>query len=194
MGAAITFSLQIARNGHIRLGNTGVVRPVRLLLLSVFLLAFFAVAAVAFAAKPGPAEDGTLSVRDGRAMIQLRMKGGLIGRFGQGKLTVSDSPTDTNTVVVLGAERIRDLNERTTVYSGKNIRFRIADDDRIVVKIQGSKINLSAVGRGNGVLDGWGNPSAGVYFDGSYSLNGDEYRSLPDRPTPIDLEAPTTTG
>lgn len=194
MGAAITVSLQIARNGHIGLGNTGVVRPVRLLPLPVFLLAFFAVAAVAFAAKPGPVEDGTLSVRDARAMIQLRMKGGLIGRFGQGKLTVSDSPTDTNTVVVRGAERIRDLNERTTVYSGTNIRFRIADDDRIVVKIQGSKINLSAVGRGNGVLDGWGNPSAGVYFDGSYSLNGDEYRSLPDRPTPIDLEAPTTTG
>ena len=194
MGAAITFSLQIARNGHIRLGNTAVVRPVRLLLLPVFLLAAFAVAAVASAAKPGPVEDGTLSVRDGRAMIQLRMKGGLIGRFGQGKLTVSDSPTDTSTVVVRGAERTRELNERTTVYSGKNIRFRIADDDRIVVKIQASKINLSAVGRGDGALDGWGNRAEGVYFDGSYSLNGDEYRSLPDHRTLIDLAAPPTTG
>jgi hypothetical protein len=194
MGAAITFSLQIARNGHIRLGNTAVVRPVRLLLLPVFLLAAFAVAAVASAAKPGPVEDGTLSVRDGRAMIQLRMKGGLIGRFGQGKLTVSDSPTDTSTVVVRGAERTRELNERTTVYSGKNIRFRIADDDRIVVKIQASKINLSAVGRGDGALDGWGNRAEGVYFDGSYSLNGDEYKSLPDHRTQIDLAAPPTTG
>lgn len=194
MGAAITFSLQIARNGHIRLGNTAVVRPVSLLLLPVFLLAAFAVAAVASAAKPGPVEDGTLSVRDGRAMIQLRMKGGLIGRFGQGKLTVSDSPTDTSTVVVRGAERTRELNERTTVYSGKNIRFRIADDDRIVVKIQASKINLSAVGRGDGALDGWGNRAEGVYFDGSYSLNGDEYRSLPDHRTQIDLAAPPTTG
>jgi hypothetical protein len=191
MGAAITFSLQIARNGHIRLGNTAVV-PVRLLLLPVFLLAAFAVAAVASAAKPGPVEDGTLSVRDGRAMIQLRMKGGLIGRFGQGKLTVTDSPTATNTVVVRGAERTRSLNERTTVYSGKNIRFRIADDDPIVVKIQASKINLSAVGRGDGALDGWGNRAEGVYFDGSYSLNGDEYKSLPDHRTQIDLEASPT--
>ena len=77
-------------------------------LLAASILALLATTAVAMGARD-PAEDGTLSVRDGRATMTLRMKGGVIGRFARGKLTVTDSLVDGATVVVRGAERERNL-------------------------------------------------------------------------------------
>jgi len=165
-------------------------RPKTLLLLAITAFVLLATAAVATGAR-GPVEDGTLSVRDGRATLTLRMKGGVIGRFARGKLTVTDSPVDGGTVVVRGAERERNLSDRTTVYSGSNIRFRIMDDRRFVVKIHAAKINASAVGRGDGTLDGWGDPEAGVFFDGTFSLNDDGYRSIPDGRVHFDLASPS---
>jgi hypothetical protein len=164
-------------------------RSARLILLTAAVVLSLAITAVASGERPGPVEDGTLSVRDGRASLQLRLKGGVIGRFGRGKLTVVDALGDTSTVVVRGAENVSSPNDRTTVYTGRNIRFRIADDKRFVVRMNASKINLSAVGRGNGWLDGWGNPAKGIYFDGSYSLNGGAYKSIPDVRDPIELSA-----
>ncbi|HEV2902148.1 MAG TPA: hypothetical protein VGW30_02685 [Gaiellaceae bacterium] len=169
-------------------------RSARLILLVAAAVLSLAITALASAQRPGPVEDGTLSVRDGRATIQLRIKGGLIGRFARGKLTVTDSLSDSATVIVRGADRTRDVNERTTVYSGTNIRFRIADDRKFVVRINASKINFSAVGRGDGWLDGWGDPEEGVYFDGSFSRNGEQYRSIPDERERFELEALPTGG
>lgn len=166
---------------------------VRLILLIVGAFGALAIAAAASAARPGPPEDGTLSVRDGRGLIQVRLTGGVIGRFGSGKLTVTDSLSDTETVVVRGADRVRDLTARTTVYWGTNIRFRIADERKITIKINAAKINLSAVGLGDVWLDGRGDHE-GVYFDGSYSLNGGAYKSIPDLREHFDLEAPPTSG
>lgn len=165
------------------------------MLAAAAVLALAATAVATAVRAPAPVEDGTLSVRDGRAAIVLRMKGGVIGRFARGKLTVTDTiDDDASTVVVRGAERERDLNDRTTFYSGTNIRFRISADKRIVVKIDGVKINLSAVGRGDGWLNGRGDPEVGIYFDGSYSLNGGDYKSLPDERSRFDLAAPPSSG
>ena len=169
-------------------------RSARLILLAAVAVLSLALTALASAARPGPVEDGTLSVRDGRATIQLRLKGGVIGRFGRGRLTVVDALGETSSVVVRGAEKVSSPNERTTVYTGRSIRFRIADEKRFVVRISASKINLSAVGRGDGWLDGWGNPDRGVYFDGSFSLNGDAYKSIPDERDPIQLSALPSDG
>jgi hypothetical protein len=167
-------------------------RFARLALFSAAVVLALAASAVAVAMRPPPVEDGTLSVRDGRATIHLRMKGGLIGRFAQGSLTLTRAPADANTIVVRGAERTRFVNARKTVYTGRNIRFRIAGDRKFTVRIHASKINFSAVGLGDGWLDGWGNPDRGVYFDGSFSLNGAAYRSLPDDRELIQLEAVPT--
>jgi hypothetical protein len=169
-------------------------RSARLILLAAVAVLSLALTALASAARPGPVEDGTLSVRDGRATIQLRLKGGVIGRFGRGRLTVVDALGETSSVVVRGAEKVSSPNARTTVYTGRSIRFRIADEKRFVVRISASKINLSAVGRGDGWLDGWGNPDRGVYFDGSFSLNGDAYKSIPDERDPIQLAALPSDG
>lgn len=168
-------------------------RSARLILLAATAALSLAITAVASGMRPGPVEDGTLSVRDGRATIQLRLKGGVIGRFARGRLTVVDAIGETSSVVVRGG-KISSPNERTTVYTGRNIRFRIADEKRFVVRISASKINLSAVGRGDGWLDGWGNPDKGVYFDGSFSLNGGAYKSIPDERDPIQLSALPSDG
>ena len=169
-------------------------RSAHLILLTAAAVLSLALTAVASGQRPGPVEDGTLSVRDGRASLQLRLKGGVIGRLGQGKLTIVDALGDTSTVVVRGAEKVSSPNSRTTVYTGRNIRFRIADDKKFVVRMNASKINFSAVGRGDGWLDGWGNRAAGVYFDGSYSLNGSPYKSIPDERDPIQLSALPSGG
>ncbi len=141
----------------------------------------------AASAARAPMEDGTLTVRDGRAATQLRLKGSVIGKVGNGRIAVTPSVMRTTTAVVRGWEK-RQFNGLTTVYIGKNIRFRVADDKRFNVKISGKGLNYSAVGRGDGWLDGWGNPTAGIFFDGTYSLNGDAYRSLPDGRTTFELQ------
>ena len=160
------------------------------LLLSTAVAVLALVGTAAATAVRAPVEDGTLSVRDGRATIQLRMKGGLIGRFTRGKITVTHHGADS--LVIRGAERVRVRNARTTVYSGKNIRFRITDDRKFVATIDASKINLSAVGRGETFRDGRGDPANGIYFDGSYSRNGEDYRSIPDLRERWELAAPAS--
>jgi hypothetical protein len=156
--------------------------------LSAGILAAVATAAVVRPAPPA-VEDGTLSVRDARATIQLRMKGSLIGRLGKGQLFVTDSQDGGTTIIVRGAETERYPSPRTTVYSGRNIRFRIADDRRFTVKLAGKGLNFSAVGRGDGWMDGYGDPDHGVFFDGSYSLNGIDHPTLPNERTRFELAA-----
>ena len=160
------------------------------LLISALILGSLAATAAADAARPR-VEDGTLSVRDGRAAIQLRMKGSVIGRLAKGRLTVTGSPAATTTAIVRGWEsRQRDVNGRTVTYIGAGMRFRIADDKRFNVRLTGKGLNFSSVGRGDGWMDGWGDPSAGVFFDGSYALNGVEFPSVPNERTRFELAAP----
>jgi hypothetical protein len=164
------------------------VRLAKALILLALSIGLLAAAATASAVRP-PVEDGTLSVRDGRATVTLRMKGSVIGRLAKGRLTVTDSP-DGATIIVRGEEDEIPISGRTTAYTGKNIFFRIADDRRFVVKVAGKGLNFSAVGRGDGWLDGWGDPESGIFFDGSYSLNGTDYPTLPNERTRFELSAP----
>jgi hypothetical protein len=156
--------------------------------LLVFLLAF-----AAFTASPAlggrPTTDGTLSVKDGKGVVQLSARGSLIGRFERGKVTVTDpNPYDARRPTVLGAEVTVYKSAKTTVYSGKDVRIRIGGG-LTHVRIEGRGIYLSAVGRGTGLINGSGSIQAGVFYDGVWSLNDDEYRSLPDDPTAFQLAA-----
>jgi hypothetical protein len=152
------------------------------------LLAFLAVmAAPAFAA--APVTDGALSVKDARGVVQLSSRGSLIGRFERGKVTITDpNPYDARRPTVLGAEQVVYRNAKTTVYSGKDVRVRIGGG-LTHVRIEGRGIYVSAVGRGNGLIDGAGSTQAGVFYDGVWSMNDDDYRSLPDDPTRFQLVA-----
>lgn len=136
-----------------------------------------------------PATDGTLSVKDAKGMVQLSSRGSLIGRFERGKATITDpNPYDARRPTVRGAEGIVYRNVKTTVYSGKDVRIRIGGG-MTHVRIEGRGIYLSAVGRGTGVIEGAGSIPAGVFYDGVWSLNDDDYRSLPDEPTRFQLAA-----
>jgi hypothetical protein len=170
------------------------VRLARGLLLAFVLSVSLLAAAAATAGRAPGAEDGTLTVRDGRGTISVRMKGSIIGRLGKGTVTVTEPFDQTATIIVRGAERTRYPNELTTVYSGNNIRFRIADDRKVSLRLQGKGLNFSTVGRGDGWIDGLGDPADGIFFDGSYSLNGAPYLSLPDERTPFQLILPGPSG
>lgn len=160
-------------------------RLARGLLVTLLLALSLVAAGVAFTAPRN--EDGTLSVRDGRGVLVVRVKGSLIGQLGKGTLTVTATRDRRATIIVRGAERTRYPSATVTVFSGTNIRFRIAHNRLLVVRLNGKRVNFSAVGRGDGWMDGLGDPTAGIFFDGSYSLNGAPYLSLPDVRTPFEL-------
>lgn len=167
-------------------GHTELVRTRRILILLCFLVALGA--APAEAGAPG---DGTLSVRDGKGLVQLSARGTMIGRIASGKLTVTDpNLNDTRRPIVLGAEkRTVSRNQKTTIYTGKDIRVRITGG-LTHVRFEGRGIHLSAVGRGSGLLDGTGDPTTGIFFDGVWSLNDEDYHSLPDELERFDLLGP----
>jgi hypothetical protein len=144
------------------------------------------------AALPGSVapQNGTLSIREGRGVVELHARGSMTGRV-NGQISITDpKPYDNKRPVVYGATKTTYKNVKTTVYRGKNVRFRLIGA-RFDFRIQGRAIFLSAIGRGDGVVDGSGDPTANVYYDGTWSLNDSPPQSLPDTATPFQL-APAT--
>jgi hypothetical protein len=163
------------------------------------LLAVLAVPAVA-AALPSAPGDGTLSVRNGDGLIRLELiRGAAIGRIGDGTLTVVDPHNDDceaplvwddgeraefeKKIVVVRSEPT--VFETRCVFRGVDMRFRLIGHDGDTFRLRGESIGLSAVGRGSVYLDGRGEGP-----DGTYSLNGEEYASLPDDGRTLRLAAP----
>jgi hypothetical protein len=144
----------------------------------------------AFAAETAPG-DGTLSVRNGDGVVALNLRGVVIGFVGNGRLEIERAKdTDCDALNVWGAERERDAVKRDELgrvvrdelgkpvaiclFIGKDIRFRLAAGAN-ELRLVGNKISLSAVGRGVVALKGRGGQQ-----DGSFAVNGQEYRSMPD--------------
>ena len=131
-------------------------------------------------------QNGTLSIKEGRGIVQLDARGSMTGRL-NGKITITDpKPYDSKRPVVYGATKTTYRNVKTTVYQGKNIRFRLIGA-RFQFRIQGRAIFLSAIARGSGIIDGSGDPTANVFYDGVWSLNDSPYQSLPDDATSFNL-------
>src|SRR6476620_11377054 len=136
-------------------------------LLTFAMLAVLALPA-ASAARGQGASDGTLSVQSGRGTITISARGGVIGSFAQGRVTISDPIDGDGTGPIVSGDDFPpvDKNDTTTTWRGTKVRFRIIGGSfRIVVKGRG--INLSLVGKGSVILDG-----ADSGDDGSYSVNG----------------------
>ncbi len=148
----------------------------RLLLIpALFCLAVPAVAV----ARVGAAGDGTLTIKTGAGRVMVGAKGGVIGRFDEGTMIVTDlNPNDDVDAVVTGFEKKTIRDDFTTVYSGKGIRFRfIGATFKLVLVKSTTGIDLSAVGKGTVELLG-----AGTEDDGTYSFNGDAPKPLPTSP------------
>jgi hypothetical protein len=148
--------------------------------------------AVALAANSG-AKDGTLVVRNADAKVYIwKANGTVYGRLASGKLIIDDSnPIDENEPEVYGAEQVVPNydDEGMVTYSGKAIRFRFFGGG-YTIRIQGTGINLSAVGRGNARLSGLGTPLDGDY--GDFAVNGSKFQALSALPTTVAFPPPPT--
>lgn len=155
-------------------------------LLTFAVLVALALPAASLARDQG-ASDGTLSVRDGRGTITISGRGGVIGSFARGSVTISDPIEGDGTGPIVTGDDFPPVekNDTTTTWRGTKVRFRIIGGSfRIVVRARG--INLSLVGTGKVTLDG-----AGTGDDGSYSVNGGDYLAIPGFSLPFQLSSAT---
>jgi hypothetical protein len=112
----------------------------------------------------------------------------MTGRL-NGRLTITDpKPYDSKRPVVYGATKTIYRNEKTTVFQGKNLRFRLIGS-LFQIRADGKAIFVSAIGRGKGLVDGAGDVTANIFYDGVWSLNDEPYKSLPDDPSSFELVA-----
>jgi hypothetical protein len=160
------------------------------------MLAALLVPAAALAERDAPTVpgDGTLSVRNGDGTLRLEMRGVALGRMTSGVIEVLiPLERDCSDLNVAGAEG-RDesaawVDEDSLVWVCKfadrrgGLRFRLSGQQTIRFKRM-RNLNMSVVGRGSGRIRGTGDA------DGTYSLNGDDFVSLPDDPDDFVLGAP----
>jgi hypothetical protein len=153
------------------------------------LLAVLVVTGTAAARSGGP-NDGTLTVKnaDGRIVI-MSFKGAVIGRFDNGQVTIKDpNPNDGIGPIVTGADVTQSLTDKTTRYSGLNVRFRMIGGP-FAVTVFGADIDLSAIGRGLIQLNGKPLGTRGVADDGTYAVNGSAAQPFPPFPYTFPLDA-----
>jgi hypothetical protein len=130
----------------------------------------------AAAARTGAPNDGSLLVKGGNGKIWIQAKGGVIGHFTDGVLTVRDfNPDDNVNEVVTGAERSHVVSDQVTKYWGSDVRFRYIGG-KFTITVAGFGINLSAIGKGFVTLQG----NKGTDDDGTFSLNGAAAQPITD--------------
>lgn len=152
-----------------------------------FLLACLALPTAALSARAATT-DGTVSVRNGDGQVRLTLERGVaIGRIGFGQLTVVNPASGdcSEPLVWEEGERVEPGvtylptkidRELRCVFTGVDMRFRLGGAEGGTLRISGTSISLSAVGKGSGRIKGVPFESG----DGTYSVNGDPYASLPD--------------
>jgi hypothetical protein len=143
----------------------------KLFVVLVVLVTAVSVAAATAAARPVDKGDGTLAVKNAQGRVVVNARGAVLGRLEEGGLTVLDlTPNGNADISVFGYDQKPIVRANgTTVYSGSNIRFRIAGG-AYSVAITGKGINVSAVGRGN--VQGLG------VTEGLFSSDGQPFRSI----------------
>ena len=155
------------------------------------LILALAVPAAALAATSGAA-DGSLVVKNGSApagtpVVVLQITGSVIGQIGaNGKLVIDAGPNADASAepLVTGAGLPSDSTRSATaqVWRGNSVnsfKFR-AIGGTYTILVYGSGVNLVAVGTGTVKLAGMPDTPSG---DGRYSLNGDDFASLPGTQT-----------
>jgi hypothetical protein len=154
----------------------------RILVLTMVLALAIPAVAAAQALVPG---DGSLAVRSGDGVVRLSdFRGVVLGRISTGTLVIVDPKSDDcDSLLVWDADdawpRVRRLGEDRvlecwyTTTSG--MRFRLVGGPS-TIRINARGIALSAVGQGRGFVRG----TPTLVDDGLYSVDGSDWRSLPD--------------
>src|SRR5919205_3611934 len=108
-------------------------------LLTFAVLACALALPVGAAARQSGPNDGTLSIKDGRGVITIQGRGGVIGSFAKGSVTIND-PIDGDGTgpIVTGDDWSKERNDTTTTWGGSKVRFRmIGGTFTIVVRGRG---------------------------------------------------------
>ena len=100
----------------------------------------------------------------------------MIGSFARGSVTIND-PIDGDGTgpIVTGDEWSK--GQRRTATTGAGRRCASGSSVALPIVVRGRGINLSVVGTGNVTLNG-----AGTADDGTYSVNGGGYDTVPNLP------------
>jgi hypothetical protein len=131
--------------------------------------------------------DGSLVVKNGSSLtgtpvVALTITGAVWGHVSYGRIVIDDAtPNDAFAPEVTGAGKSRNVpnSDTASAWSGVDFKFR-AVGGRYTILIYGSSVDLVAFGSGRVTLAGVPDSPNG---DGSYSLNGDLFRSLPGAPS-----------
>lgn len=154
----------------------------RILLIGVVLALAIPAVAAAKALVPG---DGSMAVRSGDGIVRLNdFRGVVLGKIATGTLVIVDPKgDDCDSLLVWDADdqwpRVRRLGDDRvlecwfTTTSG--MRFRLVGGTN-TIRINARGIALSAVGQGRGFVRG----TPALTDDGLYSVDGSDWRSLPD--------------
>ena len=142
--------------------------------------------AVAGALKGGPG-DGTLVVDSANGLVSMTVRGGIIGRFDQGTIEVTNPiEGDGLPPVVKGYQSKVVLGPKKTQYVGQgDVRFRLIGG-LYHVRITAIGMDVSVVGKGSVLLDGSG------FADqtGRFSVNGGTFQAMPHSATRFILGVP----
>lgn len=164
----------------------------RIVLIGLALAALAApAAAMGLRKSPG---DGTLVVKsasapDGVPSVTLVIKGTVLGHVSSGSPDVADAVVidDLTGSGDFSASEVggtflstKNVSSTRTKYLGSDFRFRTVEGDYYKVTIYGTGVNLFAVGQGKVTLQGMPDPTVN---DGRYSINGQDFKSLPPAPT-----------
>jgi hypothetical protein len=135
------------------------------------------VAVPAALAAPRATDDGVLELRAvyGNALV-IGSRGILFGQMDSGKLIVTDPVFGDGAIFVSGAERTRPgINDNVTIYSGKNIHFRVTGGRYRLQFVKGSGIDFTAVGIGQALLTG----DLTADDTGQYAIDGGKWIDVP---------------
>jgi hypothetical protein len=132
--------------------------------------------------------DGSLVVKDGRGTVSVALRGGIIGRFDSGSVWIDDPVAgDGSGPIVYGYSSERQLTPTKKLYIGTDVRFRLVGGF-FRAKVNATGINVSAVGRGYATI--WGGDALGGFIDaGFFSVNGDNFKPMPDAAKTLQLGA-----
>jgi hypothetical protein len=152
----------------------------RLVALTLLVLGLSASAAAGFAV----ATSNSLLIEDGRGLVVIKGKGGLIGHIDKGSLEITDlTPNDQWSPYVNGVPRGKVVWIRANKLS---INFRVPGG-RYRIVARGSGISISARGTGQATIDP--DPDA-VGEAGRYAVGDNPLQELPADPVRLSFGPP----
>jgi hypothetical protein len=119
--------------------------------------------------------DGVLEVFHAYGAVTVNgARGTAWGQIGKGSLIVTDYVAGDGQVLVSGAESSIPIGSNVTIYSGKDLHFRVTGG-RYRLRFTGDDISLSAVGVGTAKLTG----DDTADDPGDYALDGGKRVPMP---------------